>query len=199
MMAKLVPLALMASGLLLSATLSKQRVDMTTQAFTVRNAAICLVAVATFVSLTSCGAAPVERTRLVDTKSSVQLLRNSAADQLPIDTIYSIANVVDRSEECNSGDPWRQWRASITFNLLPSTPARDLYDQTITRYENDGWNSASAGETESTLSKNDSLARIDLVVHEDPLVPTLEIAVLGECVITDGANSDEVRNLEEPN
>jgi hypothetical protein len=160
---------------------------------------MCVVAVLAIVGLTSCAKSQHATARLVDTKSSVQLLRNSAADYLPIDAIQSTANVVDRSEACNSGDPWRLWKASITLNLIPSTPARDLYEQLVSSYEEDGWESASVGNKASTLSKKDSLAQIDLVVHEDSVAPTLDIAVSGECVITDGADSDEVMNLEEAN
>jgi len=172
---------------------------MTTRALTARNAALSAVAAMALVSLPSCAGAPLEQVRLVDTKSSVQLLRNSAADHLPIDAVQSTANVMDRSEACNSGDPWRLWKASITLNLVPSTPARDLYEQLVSSYEDDGWESASVGNKASTLSKKGSLAKIDLVVHEDPLTPILDIAVSGACVLTDGADSDEVRSLEAAN
>ena len=172
---------------------------MTTRASTARETTLITVAALALVGLTSCAGVPLERVRLVDTKSSVQLLRNAAASQLPNDAVVSTANVMDRSEECNSGDPWRLWKSSITLNLKPSSPARDLYEQLVGSYEEDGWESASVGNRASTLSRKGSLAKIDLVVNEDPLAPTMDIAVSGACVLTDGADSDEVESLEAKN
>lgn len=169
---------------------------MTTRALTARKAALSTVAVLALISLTSCAGAPLEQVRLVDTKSNVQLLRNSAAERLPSDAFSSAVNGMDRSEECNSGDPWRLWKSSVTLNLNPSTPARDLYEQLVSSYEDDGWESASVNWA-STLSREESVAKIDLILNEDhPLTPTLDIVVSGVCVLTDGADSDEVKSLE---
>lgn len=168
-----------------------------------RTLAVAAFVLAAPLLVTACSAEPRLELSLVDTKSTVQLLRNETAGRVPNDTLESVVNSEDTSVECDGGDPYRHWRSSVTLNIsaMRAIEAPTIFAELVDSYVADGWELDTAGLREAVLSSADSIATIDILVTEDAdrdgVGASIEVAVTGPCVMTDGEHSDEVRELEE--
>lgn len=160
-------------------------------------AALPLSALLIALVLTGCSAEPLHALR--DSKSQVQLVRNSAADLVPADVIASVTNSGDTSTSCGEGDPYRRWKSTAIIALTPAAvPNVDaLYSDLVDTYLADGWVSDKSTETSATLKQ--TTKRLTLVVTSltVPDKASLRVEVAGDCVLTGGKDSDEVKGLEE--
>ncbi len=151
--------------------------------------------------LAGCAASPAELS-LVETKSAVQLLRNSTAALVPDDALLSVVKSVDASEPCDAGDPIRRWRSSVILNISAQRAGevRGFFDDLVARYVDDGWKRGNVGDREAVLSTPDSVATIDVLMTEDADHDgdgaSITVLVIGPCVTTDGQDSDEVTGLD---
>jgi hypothetical protein len=158
-------------------------------------------AIVLLLALTGCTAAPAELT-LVETKSTVQLLRNETATRVPKDVLLSVVKSEDRSEACDIGDPIRSWRSSVTLNISAqrAQEARQLWADLVASYVDEGWRQGNVGDREAVLTTTESVATIDILVTEDADRDgdgaSIIVLVTGPCVTTDGYDSDEVAQLE---
>ncbi len=152
---------------------------------------------------------------LAESKSPAQLLRNSALTRIPAETILNVGTEIDGSTACLSEeeDPKgyiRQWVSSVDVNLrLPEAPNTDaIVDGVLASFIDEGWMSqqvaGSTADSHADLLTNGtsaaagvSAARIHLeaVVANDGASSFIHIEALGPCVITDGADSSQVKTL----
>lgn len=147
---------------------------------------------------------------LSTTKSSVQLLRNEAASRVLPDVIGEIVETDDTSVACESEsvDPdgiSRSWRSSVVLSIHPDSAWRvlPLGQELADSFTGDGW-TASRALSESVpnaiLQSETSVTTIEIAVGaagataEEPA--TISIVSTGPCVDTDGADSDEIRKLD---
>ena len=154
---------------------------------------IVLVVLAT---LSGCASEPPHA--LQDSKSQVQLVRNAAAERIPVDAIAAVVNAVDTSTACGEGDPYRQWNSTVIVSLSENgiASSAELYAELVASYAGEGWVTGSATDTFTSLRHADrgiSLAVATLTVAEKP---SLRVEVIGDCVLTGGENSAEVKALE---
>ena len=134
---------------------------------------------------------------LADTKSQVQLLRNGAADRVPSDVIAGVENSADYSSECGEGEPNRQWNSSVILQLAPGTDARATYAALLSSFVEEDWVSSHPGENYTSLVSSKRFSSILVTVEDAAAAPSLLLEVTGPCVETAGADSDEVRMLEQ--
>lgn len=141
--------------------------------------------------------------RLVDTKSPVQLLRNEAWFRLPDVMVKGDSETTDQSQSCDESGVERSWlsrtTALINNSFAPRTAgvAQELVDS----FSEQGWDTATtteSGVTEYTLEKAGSIAVISVVATEKTADAraSISISITGPCVVTGGADSEEVRMLE---
>jgi len=155
------------------------------------------------VLVTACAAGPSDELSLLDTKSTIQLLRNETAGRVPSDILESAVNSEDTSKECDGGDPYRHWWSSVILIISAerASEAPDIFAELVASYADDGWEVDTAGLREAVLSNEASIAKIDILMTEDGdgdgEGASVEVAVTGPCVMTDGEGSDEVTRLEE--
>ena len=146
---------------------------------------------------------------LAETKSPVQLLRNSAASRIAPEVIDSVVETTDESRACLSAaeDPtgtvrywvsgadidvvrWHAWRVDEIAKILVGT------------FIETGWRTSTVagdnGADATLLETNSSSAkiRVEAVGTEDDSAATIHITTEGPCVKTDGADSDEVKTLD---
>jgi len=144
---------------------------------------------------------------LTESKSNVQLLRNSAKSRIATEVIESSADT-DTSVACLSTaeDPdgtIRQWLSTTEVNLVRWHAWRvdDVADILIDTFADQSWNIAEiAGEhaeAATLLTNGNGLAEIQVeaVGTDDDSAATIFVTVSGPCVKTDGADSDEVTDL----
>lgn len=159
--------------------------------------------------LTACASADAQT--LAATKSPTQLLRNEAATRLIDGTDESVAEQQDYSASCKSEteDPqglYRSWRST----LLASVPADSAIgvDQFVgalaTSFAEDGWilkedHTGDGTEKISTMTKSSSIVTLKFTATEGASgeAASVYIEASGPCVLTDGPDSDEVKQLEE--
>ena len=187
-----------------------------------------MLAIAGTLALSACGsdvgagvAGEFPDLTLAETKSPVQLLRNDAAGRLPPAVIDNIEETADTSVACleEEDDPTgivRSWHSTAIVTVQAGSVWRidDIVDKLVESYVDQDWLARSLGQSadfrSSLLTSEKSLAEITIIgqrpdedqsatstaeVVEDV---TIEIQVHGPCVRTDGADSDEILNLEKP-
>ena len=187
-----------------------------------------MLAIAGTLALSACGsdvgagvAGEFPDLTLAETKSPVQLLRNDAAGRLPPAVIDNIEETADTSVACleEEDDPTgivRSWHSTAIVTVQSGSVWRidDIVDKLVESYVDQDWLARSLGQSadfrSSLLTSEKSLAEITVIgqrpdedqsatstaeVVEDV---TIEIQVHGPCVRTDGADSDEILNLEKP-
>lgn len=140
---------------------------------------------------------------LAETKSPVQLLRNESVLRLPSTQVASVEST-DTSIACDGDDSIRSWESTATITLTEAaSDDLELAMATLARsFEEDGWVVSPGNERESeeqaVLTSGTSAADIRLIAHEhtESSAATLTIEAAGPCVQTDGADSEEVRQLE---
>jgi len=146
-------------------------------------------------ALSACSTGDTGELRLVDTKSSVQLLRNEAWLRLPAVMVKGDEETNDESVSCDDSGASRSWRASTTALINNSFAARvdSVATELVDSFVEQGWSASG-----STLTKKGSLATIEVATTEKTADnrASITITTTGPCVPTDGEDSDEVRVLE---
>lgn len=143
------------------------------------------------------------RLRLVETKSPVQLLRNEAWLRLPEVMVKGDYETLDTSMPCDDAGRERSWLSRTTALINNSFAPRTagVAEELVDSFSEQGWSTtvaAGAGSTEYTLEKEGSPAMISVLAVEKTKDhrATIAITITGPCVVTDGADSDEVLALE---
>jgi hypothetical protein len=184
-----------------------------------RRFAAFAVATLTFATLTACASQPGggadastdASLTLAQTKSPVQLLRNEAADRIDEFIVETVNETEDLSAPCKTAeaDPLgleRSWTSSVEVSIKAGSAWRAdiVADELVASFEAQGWvasRGAPSAVTYTGLKSENSTATIGLsVTHEDAATGTpakLQITTKGPCVMTGGAESDEVTKLAE--
>jgi hypothetical protein len=147
--------------------------------------------------LAGCATADTGELRLVDTKGSVQLLRNEAWLRLPTLMVKGDEETNDASVACDASGASRSWSASTTALINNSFAPRveGVATTLVESFVEQGW---TATGSPVVLSKEGSLATIEVDTTEKTPEhrASITITTTGPCVATDGPDSDEVRTLE---
>jgi len=175
-------------------------------------------------TLSGCGASPgSENSRageypdltLAESKAPAQLLRNTAVTRIPAEVVLNVGTDTDGSIAClsDADDPdgtIRRWDSSVDVNLklTEAKNADAIVADIIKTFTEDGWMSQSiTGEkannqahlltngTSSAASVSTSQIRIEAIIAGDQASGYIHIDSMGPCVVTDGANSPEVKDL----
>jgi hypothetical protein len=148
-------------------------------------------------AIAGCSSPTEQPVTLVQTKSPVQLLRNAVAGRVAAGAISEVQSTQDVSVECGAGDPHRRWISGaelvITQSWTELIPG--ISTSLVESYQADGWTATTSDGGLVTLDNSESLATIEISVS-DGAPARISVEVSGPCVLTDGADSDEVRNLE---
>jgi hypothetical protein len=176
--------------------------------FRTRRIGIPTTALIALTLLGGCAAEPDQALTLAQTKSPVQLLRNEAASRVPADAVDSIVTSQDESTACRTveTDPdglLRSWRSVVRYALKYG----DAYDgerivaDLAASFVDQGWVEGSYGTAAIVeLSRDGSETTIH--ISESPgdaearTGAQVQLTVAGPCVLTKGADSDEVRLLD---
>lgn len=172
---------------------------------------VALVIVATLAGCAAPGGAQagsaeldVVDSTLVETKSSVQLLRNEAASRIPDIVVNELVDTTDASSACqpasvDPGELARAWRSTATLTMTNSQAARvDVVTaELVASFTDQGW-VAEPDDAATRLTREESLATVVVAGTAKTTVDhaTIAITVTGPCVLTEGPESDEVLNLE---
>ncbi len=150
--------------------------------------------------IAGCSAAPAPLS-LREEKSTVQLLRNEASNQIPREVVGSIIGQTDISAPCGAGDPMRRWTSAVRIVLAPEhdDEAMQVYRHLVESYLSTGWTETPTDDQNSSLTSVSSLGVISLSTRADTTPSSILIDVTGPCVRTDGAGSPEVLELESTN
>ena len=185
-----------------------------------RKAVVLAVVTLTFAGLSGCasqgggathdGAGANSTLTLAQTKSPVQLLRNEAADRLDEFVVETVNETEDLSVACKTekADPLgleRSWVSSVDVSLKEGSAWRVaiMADELVASFEAQGWvasRGAPSAVTYTGLKSETSAATIGLTVTTEDLAAgtpaKLQITSKGPCVMTAGAQSDEIAKLE---
>jgi hypothetical protein len=158
------------------------------------------------VLLTGCAGEPSSDTvTLASTKSPAQLLRNEIAGRVPEGIAVGEPTQSDASESCDSDGLARSWRSSVQIAIDSAYAVRleGITDEIVQSFVDQGWKASTRDgssrllEHRLTSTKVPSDVRITADTGDDEgLGASLLIAVTGPCVTTGGADSDEVKQLE---
>lgn len=162
-------------------------------------------------ALTACSPAAPEGAypdmTLAETKSPVQLLRNEAAGRIPADVISEVVAARDQSTSCQmANDPdgtIRSWGSSVRVSLTDAAgnDVESIVADLVASFEAQGWKAGTYGvQSIIDLTSKDSI----VAIHISPVAgdeetgagAKIQMSVTGPCVVTDGAESDEVLKLE---
>jgi hypothetical protein len=144
---------------------------------------------------------------LAETKSPTQLLRNEAASRIPVEFIEVVDHAQDGSKACQTAerDPdglIRSWDSSVRVSLKTDQAARldTIVEELVKSFELQGWQRGTfGGATIIELTSEDSPVSIHIssVQPDDAGVGAkIQLSAGGPCVETEGAESDEVLQLE---
>jgi len=172
-----------------------------------RDVAALAIAVALAATLSAC-ATEARTLNLADTKAPTQLLRNDAASRVPADAVLTVGEKGDGSEGCALDDDpdgfMRKWHSSLVLEInSASAPNVDRIGTDLsTSYIDEGWDeflSQGTGSSTRTLKRDGSRTQLRITttddVDGDGLGAMIAVDVFGQCVKTDGPNSDEVVQL----
>lgn len=152
---------------------------------------------------------------LAESKAPAQLLRNTAVTRIPSEVILNVGTDIDGSIAClsESDDPdgtVRRWNSSVDVNIvLPQAKnTQAIVDEVIKSFTDGGWMSQAitgakannqahllTNGTSSAASVSTSQVRIEAVIAGDEASSYIHIDSLGPCVVTEGADSAEVKDL----
>lgn len=141
---------------------------------------------------------------LVETKSTVQLIRNEAASRVPDIVVNDLTEVSDTSAACRSTDIdpdgfARHWLSSATIDLTNSQAARvaTIATDLVASFADQGWK-AEVSDGATVLTQDVSLVELSIAAVEKTSTEHAHIAITstGPCVLTAGPESDEVLKLE---
>ena len=146
---------------------------------------------------------------LAQTKSPVQLMRNEAASRVPSGAISMTDQVEDLSIACKTeaADPEgreRSWRSSVLVSIEDGSAWRvaNLGDDVAASFVDEGWALTKGPKSTTTnllLENPGSAASITLSETEaadGKEGASIRVIATGPCVDTDGAESQEVTQLE---
>jgi hypothetical protein len=130
------------------------------------------------------------------------MLRTQVANYLPEDAVQWVDNSIDESIGCGTDDPdglMRQWHSAVTIAIDEDADDSQVQAKNLAFFlEPKGWSvSDKEGSTVTTrvLTSERSHQQLRIVSTDNKEGGTLTVDVIGECVRTDGADSDEVRGL----
>lgn len=136
---------------------------------------------------------------LAETKSSTQILRNTAIGRVSRVLINNVDAQTDTSLACltESDDPRgriRQWESTVDIALEPwkAQNADEIAAELVASFVKEGWSETTAEER--VVLVNDDSA-VQLAVSASTSEGTISVEVTGPCVVSDGAGSDEVAAL----
>lgn len=152
---------------------------------------------------------------LAESKAPAQLLRNTAVTRIPADVVLNVGTDTDGSIAClaASEDPAesiRRWNSSVDLNLklTEAVNAEAIVAALIKTYTDEGWMSQAitgskatnqafllTNGTASAASVSTSQVRIEAIVAGDKGSAFIRISSLGPCVVTEGKDSAEVKEL----
>lgn len=156
--------------------------------------------------LGGCSAAPSGATSidlseltLVQTKSPVQLLRNDALDRVEERFVSETRYTQDSSVSCFTDDDnpdglVRQWISSGEVELAEGADRDYVTERLVQSFTGDGWDDAQAGGP-TLLSSPRSVASIEISSVDSSANGIVQVTVTGPCVVTAGADSEEVTSL----
>lgn len=159
------------------------------------------------VGLSGCGGSGATG-ELAKTKSQTQLVRNEAAHRLIGGPNEIVAEQHDSSTACKdkSDDPkglYRAWDSNLLAVVLAesSVGVDQLAGALATSFSEDGWtfteDNSKPDVKITTMTRTDSIVTLSLTSTEDSgNGASVYIEAVGPCVLTQGPNSDEVKNLE---
>jgi hypothetical protein len=142
---------------------------------------------------------------LAETKSPVQLLRNTTAGRVDDAAIAETRQGADGSVACsdqfeNPDGLLRQWISSVDLALTSEADLTAVSSALIESLVADGWQrrDVSAGESFSltVLTTEKSVAQVQIEASAESEGGLLRITSTGPCVVTDGPDSEEVLALE---
>jgi hypothetical protein len=170
--------------------------------------AIALIVTSLLAGCASSSASSNELT-LAKTKSPVQLLRNEAASRVPSGIVGEVLGNEDISISCKTEavDPKglvRRWKSSVLMGIEKGSSWRvtNVTDDIVDSFTEEGWTASRGPATTVTvtiLESELSSAAIEIastLPKEDKSGATIRITTTGPCVATEGADSSEVRKLE---
>jgi hypothetical protein len=178
---------------------------------TTRNVTVVLGAAVLALFLAACGTSPQSESypdlSLAETKSPTQLLRNEAASRIPVEFIEVVDHAQDLSKGCQTPerDPEgliRSWNSSVRVSLKSERGAQldTIVDELVKSFELQGWDRGTfGGATIIELTSSDSPVNIHIssVQPDDSGAGAkIQLSAGGPCVETDGADSDEILQLE---
>lgn len=156
-------------------------------------------------ALSGCAAQPVAPAgdypdlSLAKTKSPTQLLRNTAIGRVSRVLVNNLDTQTDTSLPClpEGDDPKglvRQWQstADIALEEWKWANAAEISAELVATFVEEGWVEATTDGTVE-LTKDGSLAT--LTVRPSTTDGVIAVTVTGPCVVTEGADSDEVAAL----
>ena len=152
---------------------------------------------------------------LAESKAPAQLLRNTAVTRIPTDVVLNVGTDTDGSIACLSEaeDPdgtIRRWDSSVDVNLklVEAKDGDGIVAEVIKTFTDDGWMSQAitgstannqafllTNGTSSAASVSTSQIRIEAIIAGDKGSGYIHIDSMGPCVVTEGANSSEVKDL----
>ena len=158
------------------------------------------------VALSGCASAQGDGAMtLAQTKQSVQLLRNASAERIDAAAVADIRKTGDQSFPCvtDDGNPdglIRQWQSNAEVVLAEGADRIVTTGDLVQSLVDDGWvatevsNGDSFGQTD--LASASSLASISVASADQSAISIIRLTVKGPCVVTDGPDSDEVKQLD---
>ena len=138
---------------------------------------------------------------LAESKSPAQLLRNVASGRVSRVLVNNVDAQTDRSVACRTADEdptgiVRRWEstADIALQEWKARNAGSIADDLVAAFAKDGWASAGSTLDGATLTKPATASVLSVLA--DPSAGVIHVVVTGPCVLTNGAQSDEVTALE---
>lgn len=163
------------------------------------------LAVALMVATLSGCSAPSTLSPLAESKAPAQLLRNEIAGRIPADVVRELPDSVDASSNCGDGGLKRYWRSkqSIFINRENAERVAEIFDETVASLRDQGWEGEVSSPSPTVHEVKLAKKKVDLTIEfqgneadADGLRGTLELAVTGPCVMTEGPDSADVKQLE---
>jgi hypothetical protein len=145
---------------------------------------------------------------LASTKPNVQLLRNDLANRIAMPLVQGVANPVDTSIACESktDDPAgreRAWQSGMVVVFKPEIQ-RDVHitvDVLVAAFRGNGWTVEPTVDPDViTLTRGQPVTTVTITsvpADQAAAMPAhIGVDVVGPCVMTGGADSEEVTLLE---
>jgi hypothetical protein len=148
---------------------------------------------------------------LASTKPNVQLLRNDLANRIATPLVDGVADPVDTSIACEStsDDPTgreRAWQSGMVVVFKPEVQ-RDVHitvDVLVAAFRGNGWTVETTENPDVvTLTRGQPVTTVTISsasADQAAAMPArIGVTVVGPCVMTGGADSEEVTLLEAAN